>query len=114
MRISDWSSDVCSSDLQHEDAVDFGHRMLDRALDAQGSSLDGIPSAVLDRFLEVSKLKRLEELLSDIALGNRMPDVVASQLLASRDRKRVVEGKSVSVRVDPGGTRSIKKKTETQ
>ncbi|TAM05434.1 MAG: bifunctional (p)ppGpp synthetase/guanosine-3',5'-bis(diphosphate) 3'-pyrophosphohydrolase, partial [Rhodanobacter sp.] len=37
--------------LQHEDAVDFGHRMLDRALDAQGSSLDAIPVAVLDRFL---------------------------------------------------------------
>jgi guanosine-3',5'-bis(diphosphate) 3'-pyrophosphohydrolase len=73
--------------LQHEDAVDFGHRMLDRALDAQGSSLDGIPAGVLDRFLETSKLKRLEELLSDIALGNRMPDVVASQLLASRGKK---------------------------
>jgi guanosine-3',5'-bis(diphosphate) 3'-pyrophosphohydrolase len=72
--------------LQHEDAVDFGHRMLDRALDAQGSSLDGIPAAVLDRFLEASKLKRLEELLSDIALGNRMPDVVASQLLGSRGK----------------------------
>ncbi|HWX65199.1 MAG TPA: bifunctional (p)ppGpp synthetase/guanosine-3',5'-bis(diphosphate) 3'-pyrophosphohydrolase [Rhodanobacter sp.] len=73
--------------LQHEDAVDFGHRMLDRALDARGSSLDGIPAAVLDRFLETSKLKRLEELLSDIALGNRMPDVVASQLLGSRGKK---------------------------
>jgi guanosine-3',5'-bis(diphosphate) 3'-pyrophosphohydrolase len=70
--------------LQHEDAVDFGHRMLDRALDARGSSLDGISATVLDRFLESSKFKRLEELLSDIALGNRMPDVVAAQLLASR------------------------------
>ena len=73
--------------LQHEDAVDFGHRMLDRALDALGSSLDGIPATVLDRFLEASKFKRLEELLSDIALGNRMPDVVANQLLASRGKK---------------------------
>ncbi|TAL91121.1 MAG: bifunctional (p)ppGpp synthetase/guanosine-3',5'-bis(diphosphate) 3'-pyrophosphohydrolase [Rhodanobacter sp.] len=73
--------------LQHEDAVDFGHRMLDRALDAQGSSLDAIPVAVLDRFLATSKLKRLEELLSDIALGNRMPDVVARQLLGSRGKK---------------------------
>jgi guanosine-3',5'-bis(diphosphate) 3'-pyrophosphohydrolase len=61
--------------------------MLDRALDALGSSLDGIPAAVLDRFLEASKFKRLEELLSDIALGNRMPDVVANQLLASRGKK---------------------------
>jgi guanosine-3',5'-bis(diphosphate) 3'-pyrophosphohydrolase len=73
--------------LQHEDAVDFGHRMLDRALDAQGSSLDAISATALDRFLETSKLKRLEELLSDIALGNRMPDVVARQLLGSRRKK---------------------------
>jgi guanosine-3',5'-bis(diphosphate) 3'-pyrophosphohydrolase len=73
--------------LQHEDAVDFGHRMLDRALDAQGSSLDGVPTAVLERFLEASKFSRLEELLSDIALGNRMPDVVATQLLASRGKR---------------------------
>ena len=71
--------------LQHEDAVDFGHRMLDRALDARGSSLDAIPAAVLDRFLHEARLKRLEELLAEVALGNRMPDVVARQLLALRD-----------------------------
>ncbi|RDS82561.1 RelA/SpoT family protein [Dyella psychrodurans] len=70
--------------LQHEDAVDFGHRMLDRALDALGTSLDAIAPAALERFLQKSKFKRLEELLSDIALGNRMPDQVASQLVASR------------------------------
>ncbi|MBS0557544.1 MAG: bifunctional (p)ppGpp synthetase/guanosine-3',5'-bis(diphosphate) 3'-pyrophosphohydrolase [Proteobacteria bacterium] len=67
--------------LQHEDAVDFGHRMLDRALDARGSSLDAISSAALDRFLAEARYKRLEELLADIALGNRMPDQVAAQLL---------------------------------
>ncbi|HUH30380.1 MAG TPA: ACT domain-containing protein, partial [Rhodanobacter sp.] len=74
--------------LQHEDAVDFGHRMLDRALDARGYSLDGISPAVLDRFLASVKLRRLEELLSDIALGNRMPDRVAVQLLRSRGKQR--------------------------
>ncbi|OOG38033.1 bifunctional GTP diphosphokinase/guanosine-3',5'-bis(diphosphate) 3'-diphosphatase [Rhodanobacter sp. C06] len=71
--------------LQHEDAVDFGHRMLDRALEARGGSLDAIPSEVLDRFLHEIRLKRLEELLAEIALGNRMPDVVARHLLALRD-----------------------------
>jgi guanosine-3',5'-bis(diphosphate) 3'-pyrophosphohydrolase len=65
----------------HEDAVDFGHRMLDRALDARGMSLDAVPPATLDRFLEDAKLKRLEELLSEIALGNRFADQVAVQLL---------------------------------
>ena len=67
--------------LQHEDAVDFGHRMLDRALDARGTSLDAISGSALDRFLADARYKRLEELLSDIALGNRMPDQVAAQLV---------------------------------
>jgi len=73
--------------LQHEDAVDFGHRMLDRALDALGSSLDAVPPAALERLLHESKLKRLEELLSDIALGNRMPDQVAGQLVGTHGRR---------------------------
>ena len=70
--------------LQHEDAVEFGHRMLDRALDARGASLDAIPGPALDRYLGEAKYKRLEELLADIALGNRMPDQVAEQLAHAR------------------------------
>ncbi len=68
--------------LQHEDAVEFGHRMLDRALDALGSSLDSIPPEALERYLHQHNQRRLEELLSEIALGNRMPDQVAAQLVA--------------------------------
>jgi guanosine-3',5'-bis(diphosphate) 3'-pyrophosphohydrolase len=70
--------------LQHEDAVEFGHRMLDRALDARGLSLDSIPAKVLDRYLADARYKRLEELLADIALGNRMPDQVVAQLVQAR------------------------------
>jgi GTP diphosphokinase / guanosine-3',5'-bis(diphosphate) 3'-diphosphatase len=68
--------------LQHEDAIDFGHRMLDRALDSLGSSLDSIPAEALDRYLSKHGLRRLEDLLSDVALGNRVPDQVAAQLTA--------------------------------
>ncbi len=71
--------------LQHEDAVDFGHRMLDRALDARGGSLDAVPSDTLQQFLDSQKLRRLEELLADIAMGNRMPDRVAAQLMRDDD-----------------------------
>ena len=71
--------------LQHEDAVDFGHRMLDRALDGMESSLEAIPHAVLDRYLAENKFKRLEELLADIALGNRMPDAVSRALLSQQN-----------------------------
>src|ERR1043165_7679940 len=70
--------------LQHEDAVEFGHRMLDRALEMRGVPLESIPPNVLDRYLADAKYKRLEELLADIALGNRMPDQVAVQLAQSR------------------------------
>ncbi len=69
--------------LQHEDAVDLGHRMLDRALVARGGSLDEIESDTLEQYLVDARFKRLEELLSDIALGNRMADHVAMQLLST-------------------------------
>jgi guanosine-3',5'-bis(diphosphate) 3'-pyrophosphohydrolase len=70
--------------LQHEDAVQFGHRMLDRALEMRGVPLEGIPARALDRYLAEAKYKRLEELLADIALGNRMPDQVAAKLVQAR------------------------------
>jgi guanosine-3',5'-bis(diphosphate) 3'-pyrophosphohydrolase len=70
--------------LQHEDAVEFGHRMLDRALEMRGVPLEAIPPQVLDRYLAEAKYKRLEELLADIALGNRMPDQVAAKLAHSQ------------------------------
>jgi guanosine-3',5'-bis(diphosphate) 3'-pyrophosphohydrolase len=85
--------------LQHEDAVDFGHRMLDRALDALGTNIDAIPAKALDRFLEESKLRRLEELLADIALGNRMPDQVAHHLVALRGGGRATTAPHASEKI---------------
>ncbi len=67
--------------LQYEDAVQLGHRMLDRALAQSGHGLESIGTDVLDRFLAEHKLRRLEELLEDLALGERMPQQVANQLL---------------------------------
>ena len=66
--------------LEHEDAVQLGHRMLDRALGAQGTSLDRLPAARLDAYLADNRYPRLEALLADIALGNRMPAQVAQML----------------------------------
>src|SRR5688572_10897434 len=73
--------------LEHEDAVDLGHRMLDRALDTQDSSLDRIPGERLDQLLADLRYRRLEELLADIALGNRMPAQVARMLVHGEDEK---------------------------
>ena len=70
--------------LQHEDAIELGHRMLDRALDELHSSLDSIAPEALDAYLAEHRLRRLEDLLADIALGNRMPAQVAQQLASGR------------------------------
>ncbi|MDH5830443.1 bifunctional (p)ppGpp synthetase/guanosine-3',5'-bis(diphosphate) 3'-pyrophosphohydrolase [Luteimonas sp. M1R5S18] len=66
--------------LEHEDAVSLGHRMIDRALEDLGTSLDRLPQARLDAYLAELRYPRLEELLADIALGNRMPSQVAMAL----------------------------------
>jgi len=74
--------------LEHEDAVQLGHRMLDRALEARESSLDRVPQERIDQYLTEHRYRRLEELLADIALGNRMPAQVAQVLArAAADRK---------------------------
>src|SRR3546814_20571160 len=87
MRISDWSSDVCSSDLlqrQHR------KRRLDRPGGGQG---------VADhRFVRAHW---------------NFPGQIAEHVLDAHGlqaRKSVVSGKSVSVRVDLGGRRILKKK----
>ena len=67
--------------LQHEDAIDLGHRMLDRAMDALGASLEALPANAIGQYLEEHKLRALEDLLADIALGNRTADQVARSLL---------------------------------
>src|SRR3546814_18897805 len=95
MRISDWSSDVCSSDLRTRHFLRHygtrGHRSAHparRALSAQRLSM------VTDR---PAALHHHRGYLGDADSG-------------VGDRKSVVEGKSVSVRVDLGGRRIIKKK----
>ncbi|HEY4582876.1 MAG TPA: bifunctional (p)ppGpp synthetase/guanosine-3',5'-bis(diphosphate) 3'-pyrophosphohydrolase [Lysobacter sp.] len=70
--------------LEHEDAVQIGHRMLDRALEALDTSLERVPATRLDAYLGENRYARLEALLADIALGNRMPQQVALALVRER------------------------------
>ena len=77
--------------LEHEDAVQLGHRMLDRALEALDTSLDRLPRGRLEAYLADHRFPRLEALLAEIALGNRMPAQVA-QVLAHK----VPEGRGAS------------------
>src|SRR3546814_19183262 len=51
--------------------------------------------------------------LEAIEVADDGPGVLATRLHADGDRKSVVSGKSVSVRVDLGGCRSLKKKQKS-
>src|SRR3546814_11405732 len=90
MRISDWSSDVCSSDLFET-----------RCMGLIGNfSISATPR--LNRFRDDG----LAATIIDMDVPNDL--FAAPAQLRQRDRKSVVEGKSVSVRVDLGGRRIIK------
>ncbi|MGY0505073.1 RelA/SpoT family protein [Luteimonas sp. e5] len=67
--------------IEHEDAVQLGLRMLEVQLDALGSSIEKLEPGRLDEYLAEQRMPRLEALLSEIALGNRMPQLVAQQLV---------------------------------
>src|SRR3546814_16061241 len=93
MRISDWSSDVCSSDLL---ADAFVVQQITIAPQHEAGLIAGQGSGDRDE--------------AALRLGIDVLYPQADQEIEGLDRKSVVEGKSVSVRVDLGGRRIIKKK----
>src|SRR3546814_16616655 len=122
MRISDWSSDVCSSDLSKS------------AIDSSGRASSGSSSAPIGGIASLNSPSSMIGATS----GNRtsggggvgaaisVPTVrntgggwtaadggdCACAGATHQARKRVVEGKRVSVSVDLGGRRIITKKTK--
>src|SRR3546814_10540429 len=93
MRISDWSSDVCSSDL------------------CQPSVIISAASSHTIRSCHPGFMRGLPALPA-AAASRRCRGAPATP--APVDRKSAVEGKSVSVRVDLGGRRIIKKKNKSK
>src|SRR3546814_18308141 len=126
MRISDWSSDVCSSDLSIEArlAGDIGpanwvvgvygvNDTVDFLTDLDET--DSAASIVRTNYRQTRKSRavfgQVDWPITDkftVTGGLRYTDDKAR--FAGSDRKSVVSGKSVSVRVDRGGGRIIKKK----
>src|SRR3546814_18841565 len=95
MRISDWSSDVCSSDLC-------------------GACVQACPTATLNekKVIEIGTPDRaVVTTCAYCGVGCTFrAEMRGEELVRMVDRKSVVSGKSVSVRVDLGGRRILKKK----
>jgi guanosine-3',5'-bis(diphosphate) 3'-pyrophosphohydrolase len=66
-----------------EDSVTLGRRLLDRALAAFEKSLDELPAEQLMEYLQRHHYEHLDDLLEQIARGNRLPAITAQQLLES-------------------------------
>src|SRR3546814_11045623 len=106
MRISDWSSDVCSSDLPPCRRLSLRHVP---EVDRWTISWFGLRRHPENRRYRVPRRLPVVGMGRAILLqAMRNP----ADLSPDRDRKSVVEGKSVSVRVELGGRRLIKKKKE--
>src|SRR3546814_17879685 len=108
MRISDWSSDVCSSDLTvglAEVGRDLGHELVRR--DPGRSGQPGfLPDRAADRLGGGGGRGQPGAVVADVEVG------LVQRPRFDRERKRVVWGKSVSVSGSIGGRR-IRKKTKT-
>jgi len=66
--------------LQHDEAIALGRRLLDQALDMHGTRYIDMPAERLDELLRDYHLASADELLSEIGLGNRMAPLVAAIL----------------------------------
>ncbi|MBW9258220.1 MAG: bifunctional GTP diphosphokinase/guanosine-3',5'-bis pyrophosphate 3'-pyrophosphohydrolase [Candidatus Thiodiazotropha sp. (ex. Lucinisca nassula)] len=66
--------------LQDQEAVNLGRRLLERELNLLSLKLEEIDQSQLDQVLEEFRLENLDSLLAGIALGNHMPLMVARRL----------------------------------
>src|SRR3546814_14217958 len=119
MRISDWSSDVCSSDLQ---AI-FENLTIGAFAKAAGVNVEtirfyqrkglltepGRPYGSIRRYGAVD-VTRVRFVKSAQRLGFSLAEI--AELLSLEDRKSGVSGTSVSVRVDIGGRRTFNTKKQ--
>src|SRR3546814_13278969 len=114
MRISDWSSDVCSSDLPAP--IPPPRPPPSSACPPAASPSAYGPSGGSDDLPAPGHrpdAPRRRHLRPDPRAA-RHPQQHHHRPRPPADRKSVVQGKRVSVRVDLGGRRNIKKKTTTK
>src|SRR3546814_12468968 len=119
MRISDWSSDVCSSDLifGRRFPVETGDRAAQRVLQPghiDGNALVTSPRSGLNQRRAQERQiggSSLCDIPGEIVPVPTFEEAPAEQRMdLERDRQSVVSGKSVSVGVDLGGGRITKTK----
>src|SRR3546814_11105911 len=106
MRISDWSSDVCSSDLHVAAQVGAGVAVLRQAKQHVGRLVAGAV-ARHDAITGAAQDRRQEILAPAVRVVGQPAERLARPGGNGADRKRVGSGKRVSVLVNLGGRRYL-------
>ena len=71
--------------LQFDESVELGRRLLNRNLEAFGSSLEKIPASAIERALKELNFKNFNDLCAEIGIGNHIPMMVARALVGSNE-----------------------------
>ena len=66
--------------LRQEDTVALGMQLLEKALNARGSSIERVSDDTWAKYLKDNHYRRQEELFNDLALGSTLAGVVAAKL----------------------------------
>src|SRR3546814_1302965 len=111
MRISDWSSDVCSSDLAVQSSQEFHAGLYDRAWRSGKTSSRWDKRNVKPIGLSIDPVEAHHKWELDIE-ETQGAALDFPMIADPEDRKSVVQGKSVSARVGLGGRRIINKNTK--
>ncbi len=94
--------------LQQEDTVALGHRLLDKALVARGSSLEKVSKRLLRKFLRKNNFDDIDGLLADLALGQQLANIVAAQLVPKvKGKDDDMSSEAISIAGSEGGTVSF-------
>ena len=87
-----------------EDSITLGRRLLDKSLMGLDSSLNELPQQKLEDYLQRHNYPELDDLLEDVARGNRLPNITSQQLLEEVHPEHEANGDSSAVPVAIRGT----------
>src|SRR3546814_18794653 len=114
MRIRDWSSDVCSSDLKGSSCHCFAAKRRSLSAGEFAPPFTDSPPFCRKCCHKAMPSCQQADWILPIASGSKGRFMAVGVLASFSDRKSVGQGKRVSVSVDLGGHRIITKKKQKQ
>lgn len=92
--------------LQHDESIALGTRLLNKCLSSLNMSIKELSQSRIERVIDDYELSSFDELLNQIGLGNRIPQLVVRHLLPEQseelDKSQKERGLSLDIRGTEG------------